>query len=365
MADRKSSRREFLRGKSGIEAAADLVQSLVPSEPNSLADADPVGGDSYLLRIGRTAMACEFEVMLNVGQYPHGTAAAVEALDLVDRLESQLTVYRSDSEVSQLNRRAADEAVALELGLFALLQYAIELYRQTDRAYDITAGPLSKVWGFFRRAGTVPSQSDLERAHELVGSDKLQLDDSERTVRFLVDGMEINLGSIGKGYALDRSAAVLQGAGIEHFLLHGGQSSVLARGSRGHHDGGKDGWWLGIRDPWRPTRRLAEIRVRDAALATSGSAVQFFEHEGKRYGHIIDPRTGWPAEGTLSASVIAPTAAAADALSTAAFVLGREAALAFFNSRPELGLVLFSPGPQPGSYEVALSGIADQDLRWL
>jgi thiamine biosynthesis lipoprotein len=152
-------------------------------------------------------------------------------------------------------------------------------------------------------------------------------------------------------------------------LLHGGQSSVLARGSRGRfasaEAAGREGWWIGVRHPLRPNQRLAEVRVLNRALATSGSAVQFFVHNGRRYGHIVDPRTGQPAESSLSATVLAPTAAAADAVSTACYVLGREAALDFCRTRPDLGLIHISQGDQPASIDVATCGISEENLRWL
>jgi thiamine biosynthesis lipoprotein len=156
---------------------------------------------------------------------------------------------------------------------------------------------------------------------------------------------------------------------IEDYLLHGGQSSVLARGSRGlfasPEAAQREGWWIGLRHPLRPNQRMAEVRVLNRALATSGSAVQFFMHEGRRYGHILDPRTGWPAEGSLSATVLAPTAAMADAVSTACYVLGRDAAMEYCRARPQIGLIHISPAEQPGMIDVAISGIADDDLRWL
>jgi thiamine biosynthesis lipoprotein len=156
---------------------------------------------------------------------------------------------------------------------------------------------------------------------------------------------------------------------INDYLLHGGQSSVLARGSRGRFTSTeaaqREGWWIGLRHPLRPNQRMAEVRVLNRALATSGSAVQFFMHEGRRYGHILDPRTGWPAEGTLSATVLAPAAAMADAVSTACYVLGRDAALHYCRTRPEIGLIHISPGSQFGAIDVATSGIPDDDFRWL
>jgi thiamine biosynthesis lipoprotein len=362
---RPTNRREFLQGKSAIEAVGEAAQQL--NEEPAL-DAG-TGGDSYLTRIGRRAMACEFEVVLNTGQYPLAAAAAVEALDLVDRLEQQMSVYREDSEISQLNATASDSPVEVEPRLFELLTSGIRLASETGGAYDLTAGPLSRVWGFYERKGRVPSPEALASALARVGADRLDVDTDRRTIAFRASDMEINLGSIGKGYALDRAAEIMSARGIEHYLLHGGQSSVLARGSRGFVSSAqvsaREGWWIGLRHPLRPNQRMAEVRVLNRALATSGSAVQFFLHEGRRYGHILDPRTGRPAEDSLSTTVLAPTAAEADAVSTACYVLGRDAALAYCRSRPEVGLIHIAQGSQTGSIDVATSGVADEDLHWL
>jgi thiamine biosynthesis lipoprotein len=157
--------------------------------------------------------------------------------------------------------------------------------------------------------------------------------------------MELNLGSIGKGYALDRVGQLLAAAEIHDVLVHGGNSSVLARGSHGATPG--QGWSVGVRNPLRPDHHLGEIRLRDRALATSGSGTQFFMHEGQRYGHILDPRTGWPAQEVLSATVIAPTAALAEALSTAFYVLGSKQAEAYCQQHAEISAILVClPDPQ-------------------
>ncbi|HKD37545.1 MAG TPA: FAD:protein FMN transferase, partial [Pirellulales bacterium] len=156
-------------GGSIADGSADSAQ-----ESPALESIEPA---SYVIRVGRRAMACEFEVLLNAGQYTDGAEAAVAALDLVDQLEEQLTVYRDTSEVSRLNRTAAGHEVDVEPRLFELLRFACELNRRTNGAYDITSGPLSKVWGFFRRAGQIPSDTDLSDALRHVGSQYLALDE--------------------------------------------------------------------------------------------------------------------------------------------------------------------------------------------
>ena len=365
-AKRSSSRRQFLKGQAAADALADLVDGSL--KDSGLAEGrgglPPVRADSYLVEFGRRAMACQFEIFVNAGQYPRATEAALAALDLVDELEEQLTVYRPSSEVMEINRSAAAGPVVVERRLFELLQFSQALFDETGGAFDITSGPLSKVWGFYRRQGAIPDEQALAGALAQVGSQHLRLDADEQTIRFEREGMELNLGSIGKGYALDRAAELLQEMGVDEFLLHGGQSSVLARGSRGPQEPQK-GWLVAIGDPLRPGKPIAQVRLRDRALGTSGSGVQFFRHGGRRYGHILDPRTGWPAEGVFSASVAAPTAAEADALATACYVLGPERSLEIFGQRPELGLLVISAGSGPGGVRIDSSGFNGDDLTLL
>ena len=160
----------------------------------------------YLIQIGRSAMACDFDVFLNAGQHPGATEAAVAALDRIDELETQMTVYRSTSEVIEINRLAPHAPVPVEPQLFQLLLRAVEIYRDTHGAFDITSGPLSRAWGFFRRAGKFPAAEEIAAALASVGSHWLQLDEASGTIRFQLPTLEINLNAIGKGYALDRAA---------------------------------------------------------------------------------------------------------------------------------------------------------------
>jgi thiamine biosynthesis lipoprotein len=308
-------------------------------------------------------MACQFEVFLNAGQHPHAAEHVIAALDLVDRLEAQMTVYRETSEISQLNRFGFDAPRIIESRLYDLLRRAQQICLDTSGAFDITAGPLTKVWGFFLRQGKLPTDDEIRSALERVGSHWLQFVDEMHSVRLGRAGMQVNLGAIGKGYALDRCAEQLMDAGVHNFLIHGGHSSILARGSRD----GRRGWKVGLRDPLRPERRLGEIELHDVALGTSGAANQFFYHHGRRFGHVIDPRTGWPADKLLSATVLAPTAAEADALATAFYVLGAADVEAFCQDRPDLQVILVSSGPRGGDLELqtigAVSGLSQTPVE--
>ncbi len=353
----RSTRREFLQGK----AAVDVLAEAAGQATSALGAA--TSEESYLVKLSRRAMACQFEIFLNAGQHDDDTRWALAALDLVDALEDQLSIFRPHSEISLLNRRASEEAVVVEAGLFSLLELALGVWRETGGAYDVTSAPLSDVWGFKRRAGAIPSAEDLQQALSRVGSRHVELDEATQSIHFLIPGLEINLGSIGKGYALDRCSEVLAGSGVENYLLHGGNSSVLARGSYAARpaDGG---WLVGLRDPLRPDRRLGQIVLRDAALSTSGSGTQFFMHEGKRYGHILDPRTGWPAEGVLSATVLAPSGAEAEALSTAFYVMGPSGSAAYCQQHPEVRAIMLCPAARAGSLEKHFFGL-DAARDWI
>lgn len=306
------NRRRFLRPESVAGTAGPLL--LAPVEPAPLEF-----GDLTLVRVSRRAMATRFEVALPFGT-PHAVEAAEAALDAIDDLESQLTVYRDDSEVSRLNATAADGPVAVE-----------------PRLFDLAAGALVKAWGFFRREGRVPPPAELGAARAASGTRHVVLDPGSRTVKFRRRGLELNLGAIGKGYALDRAAEVLrEGWGVRSALLSGGGSSVYAIGTP---PGDPRGWPVEVRHPWRDDA-LATVRLTDQGFGTSAATFQFFEYNGRKLGHLLDPRTGWPAAGTASASAVAPTAADADALSTAFFVLGADAAREFCRPRPHVAAVI-------------------------
>lgn len=350
---RKNTRRDFLKGKAAADALADAAGG-------PLSAAGTRAGGGYVIRLSRPAMACEFEVLLNAGQYPEGAEIALRALDLLDPIEEQLSVFRSGSVLSELNRDAGNRPVEVEPRLFELLELAAQLHLATDGAFDITAAPLWEAWGFAGRSPRVPEESALQAAFACVGGHLVELDSRHRTVRFLRGGVRLNLGSIGKGYALDRCAEELAAAGVHDFLLHAGGSSIVARGDC---LADPPGWIVGIPHPLRPNRRLAELRLVNRALSTSGSRFQSFLHEGRRLSHVLDPRTGWPAEGVFAATSIAFDAATADALSTAFFVLGPEGTQRFCESRPEVAAVMCIPANRVGGYELRQFGLDEKSLR--
>ena len=353
----KHSRRDFLRGRAAVRVVASQAQAWVDTA-SELLGANLPAGPAVHVTASRRAMACEFAVQYHDADDDlHEEVLA--AFDLIERIEDRLTIYRDHNEVMDINRQAGEGPVEIDSELFALLQRCQRLHRDTAGAFDITSGPLSRAWGFLQRAGQLPNESEIAAALALVGCEKVVLDAKHQTVRFLEPGMEINFNSIGKGYALDRAAALLDETEQSDYLWHGGGSSVLARGE--NRNSRNRCWTIGLRNPLQPERRLAEFHLRDRALATAGGATQFFVHEGQQFSHILDPRTGWPAAGVLTASVLAPTAALADGLATAFFVMGIEATEAYCSQHPEIGAVLVCPSEKPSGFTLNSFGLAKED----
>jgi thiamine biosynthesis lipoprotein len=314
-----------------------------------------------LIKVHRPAMGSYFEIRLGA-RVPGAVELAVRALDLIDDLEAQLTIYRDDSEVSRLNATAHLGPVRVEANLFGLFERAVELSRQTGGAYDVTSGALSLAWGFVRGPKRVPDPATLEDARARTGWQHLRLDPETRSVAFDRPGININLGSIGKGHAIDRAVEVIRSHWFPtSALVHGGQSSLFALGSPPGRLG--DRWEVALRNPWRPETPLGVLRLRNRGLGTSGGAFQHFEANGRVYGHILDPRSGEPATGPASVTVLAPTAADADALSTAFYLLGPEAAGDYAASHPEVGIIVVREASTNALPEVLSFGLAREDFR--
>lgn len=318
-----SNRRAFLSGRAAVrevEAGGESLAESILGQP--LAHA-PAAGDT--VRLETKAMACHWQVILNPGDRS-AVMHASDALDLVHHLESLMTVYKFDGQLAVVNREAADGTVEIDPLLTAVIAKSIELTQATDGAFDATSGPLVALWRSCREENRVPSEEEIASAKERTGVDLVDLDTVGNTIRFAKQGVELNLGAVGKGYALDCAAGFLKEQGVNDFLIHGGASSVLAAGV---HRG--EGWPVGIKNPVLNEESMLTIVLGESAnaagvaLGTSGGNVQYFRLNGRRYGHILDPRTGWPVEHLLSASVVADDAATADALSTAAFAAGPDA----------------------------------------
>jgi len=291
-------------------------------------------GAVELLHYSRRAMATLFEFLFPVNTSQAFTLAN-EGLNLVDELEDQLSVYREESEISQLNLLAPAQRVTVEKNLFDLLVQCAHWTRETEGAFDIAIGSLIKAWGFYRRVGRVPTVEERVEALAASGIRNVLFDYETREVKYLRNGLEINLGAVGKGYALDCVAKLLRG--VKSAFLQCGGSSAVAVGRIGMGRG----WPIRIRHP-QGKEPLGMVYLSDAGIGTSAATYQYFDYNGSKLGHLIDPRTGWPGEALLQASVIAPTASEADALSTAFFLMGENAVRRYCETHPHIGAVLLT-----------------------
>lgn len=311
--------------------------------------------------LARHAMATRFELLLHGADANTLRAAGEAALEEVTRLEAQLSLYRPGSEIAQVNARAAREPVRVSPEVFDLLQHATKLAAETDGAFDPTVAPLVRCWGFMEGPGRRPAPEELAAARSRVGWEGLQLDAASRTIRFARNGMMLDLGAIGKGFAVERAAEILREAGVASALVHGGTSSICAVG----RSLGGEPWKIVVdvaaelkrRPPPRPEADPGPDRAEavlgappaftvplaDESLSISAPTGREFELEGKRFGHVLDPRTGEPTKAALLAAVVATSATETDALSTALLVLGRGGAGCLGRMRTGLRTLLVWP----------------------
>jgi FAD:protein FMN transferase len=247
-------------------------------------------------------------------------AASNDAFEEARRLDLLLSNYKPESEWSKVNREAADSPVAVSIELFELLAACVNYSRQSEGAFDITVGPLMKIWGFYKGSGHLPQPGDVKQAMGQIGYQNIVLDPEKRTVFLSKKGVNLDPGGVGKGYAVDRMAEVLKKDGVEAALISGGGSSIYCLGNPPDEPAG---WRIQIKDPRDEYKAAAEITLKNESLSTSGSSEKFFMAEGKTWSHIMDPRTGYPSQGTLSVSVIAPLTLDSEVWAKPYFILGR------------------------------------------
>ena len=312
-----------------------------------------LGLERSYTRLTRTSMYTDFQVLYGSYEPAKMQKAGMEILDEIDRFEEILNIWRTGSELETVNQNAAKEPVAVCPELFEMVRLAKMYHARTEGAFDITATPLVKLWGFFNRSTRIPDPQEIDETLKKVGMDHVILDPAKRTIYFDVEGIEITPASMGKGFALDHAIRVAHGHELKNVLLNGGFSSVLASGSPAW----KDYWQFDIPNPNNKEKPLAIVKLRNKGFSTSGSEFQHFEHEGKTYGHILDPRFGWPVNHVFSINVIAPTAAEAEILSTAFYVMGVEKTLKYCENYPNIGVVILCLPDSMGKYEILTANI--------
>ncbi|HEY7181400.1 MAG TPA: FAD:protein FMN transferase [Blastocatellia bacterium] len=290
----------------------------------------------------RVSMGCVYTIASYGPDLARLREAAAAALDEVDRIDRLMSNYKKDSELSRVNREAAKAPVKVDPELFDFIAESLRYGRESNGAFDITVGPLMKAWGFFRGEGRMPSEAELARARNGVGYQHVILNRKDGTIFFDTTGVELDLGGIAKGYAVDRAVAVLKQFGVTSALVSAGGSTTYALGA----PPGKPAWEIEVQDPVERDKIATRIQLKDRALSVSGSYEKFFELNGERYSHIMDPRTGRPVQGVLSVVVITGDGVSGDALDNVFYVFGAERGRASMKKFSASEVIFFLPDPR-------------------
>ena len=332
--------------------------SLVTASFFSCAGKDRADADSgYQMIMGTFAHVVA--VAEDSGTAKKCVRAAMKEIRKVDDLMSD---YKSDSEISRVNREAGERAVKVSESTYEVIQRSIEFSEMTGGAFDITVGPLVALFRNAKENKVAPSEEQIELARSKVGFEKLKLDSKNKTVQFSDNGMLLDLGGIAKGYAIDKAIEAAQRCGAIGAMIDiGGDVRCF-----GLPPEGKDHWLIGLQDPNSAIEGmeggglLMVLKITNAAVATSGDYQQFVLIEGKRYSHIMDRRTGTNAEGLSSVTIIADNATDADALATSVSVMGAEKGLALIEKLPNTEAILIIPEPK---YEIIKTGGAEKYVK--
>jgi thiamine biosynthesis lipoprotein len=300
------------------------------------------GGELQRIEATVNAMGTVYTIVAYGDDANRLSAAVEEASQEARRLDQLLSNYIQASEWSQVNAHAADHPVRVSPELFGLLSACVEYSRESEGAFDITVGPLMKVWGFYKDSGRLPHRVEIRGALAKVGYRNIVLDSKDNSVRFARPGVEMDPGGIGKGYAVDRMVAVLKENGVTSALVSAGGSSIYGIGTPPH----EAGWRCEIRDPKDASKTAAQVLLHDNSLSTSGNYEKFFYAEGRLWSHIMDPRTGYPAEGMLAVSVVAPRTIDSEAWCKPYYVRGR--AWAERNKKPAFKVLVCEDHSSPG-----------------
>jgi FAD:protein FMN transferase len=283
------------------------------------------------------AMGTDFTLYIYAADTGAADREAERVFAIVDQLESLLSNYQPQSELSRINAHAGTEAVTTDPETFHFLEESLAWSARSDGAFDITVGKLMKAWGFFRSTGHVPTEAELARVRAETGWKRVVLNASARTVRFTVPDVELDPGGIGKGFAVDAAVEALRAEGVKAALLSAGSSTIYALGAPPD----SQGWKVRVPDPEHKGDAISTVTLRDTSLSTANCSEKHFVAGGHQYCHIMDPRTLHPVEGRLQATVIAPSATDSDALSNAMFVLDRNGRKRLMGSLPAADSALF------------------------
>lgn len=310
-----------------------------PPEPSDIGAQRPGPGPPF--RRARLAMGTMLRITVHAETEARATAAFDAAFAEVDRLERILSDYREDSETSRLSRAAGGDFLPVSPELLDLLARSREIAADTGGAFDVAVGPLVALWRRAAEAGAPPSDVEIAAAREAGGPAAVETDPEHGRARLARAGGALDFGGIGKGYALDRAAAALEALGERRALLDfGGQFLAL------DPPPGETGWTVELRDARDPARIRGALRLARASLSTTADYERGLAIGGQRYSHVVDPRTGRPVEGMLGVSVVCASGTEADTLSTALYVLGKDAGAELARRRAVAALIVPAEGPE-------------------
>ena len=298
--------------------------------PASLLNAQTHHRESLLL------MGSAFELTVVADTREQAERATDAGIEEIRRIEARISSWQDSSETSAVNRAAGLHPVVVSSELLQLVHRARKVSGLTGGAFDLSFAGAGKLYQFDRGEHTLPDDTALAAAFRTVNWRQIELDLTHSTIYLKIPGMRIGFGAIGKGYAANRARAVMRNMdGVRGGLVNAG-GDLLAWGQSNR----PEGWRVQILDPKNRSRALGWLSIRDGAVVTSGDYEKYFTHRGKRYAHILDPRTGLPAEGLTSVTILCPDAELADALATSVFVLGREEGLALINQLDQIECIL-------------------------
>jgi len=318
---------------------AILPFSLGYSQESKVERARPMMGTMVEITVFRDTSSPK---EIKAGREPEEEAIEL-AFQAISRVDGLMSNYKADSQLSLINQQAGRDYVRVAPEVLKVINMAIGIAELSGGAFDITVAPLVQLWGFHKKSGHMPPEEEIHKFLPLVNYKNILIDQEKNRVKLKLPGMAIDLGGIAKGYAVDRAIEVLKNNGIQRALVNAG-GDLFALG----HPPTRKFWHLGIRHPFVPDRVVSTLQVRDQAVATSGNYENFFVLNGKRYSHILDPKTGQPIQGIASVTVLAKTALEADALATTVAVLGPQKGMDLLNSQPDTeGIIILDERNRP------------------
>jgi thiamine biosynthesis lipoprotein len=330
-----------------------LVSCQKESNPLGSQNKNPIQKQSRLM------MGTIIEISLQHADQELCRRAMNRAFAEMSRIESIMSLYKPDSELSRINQLANKEPLKISPEMTELLRISHKVWRLTSGGFDPTASPIIKLWGFYKNQGHMPGENKIREKLKLVGFQNVLFDKSKNEVRFLLPGVKLDFNAIAKGYAVDQAVKILKTIGIQCALINAGGDIYVLGGKK------PQGYWtIGIRHPVKKDKIFASIELNNRAIVTSGNYEKFFTINGKQYCHIINPHTGYPVQDILSVTVLAPQVALADALATGIFVLGQDKGLALLNSSKDInGIIITLDHKAKGGMKVYYSKNIKQKLK--